>query len=105
MTDVRTGQAPDQLTRDEFHDRFVVRFYDPAFRVESDAITRLEDIAWGAYKEGRKSPITRPAGPGFADPAYDLSVEWRETSDKLKDAQKRWGDPATGSRVLLICGR
>jgi hypothetical protein len=38
MIDVRTGQAPEKLTRDEFHDRFVVRFYDPAFRVEGDAI-------------------------------------------------------------------
>jgi multimeric flavodoxin WrbA len=104
MTDVRTGQAPGKLGRDEFHDRFVVRFYDPAFRVEGDAIARLEDIAWGAYEEGRKSPVTKPAGPGFIDPSYDLSVEWRETSDKLKAAQQRWGERGTPSRVLLVCG-
>jgi multimeric flavodoxin WrbA len=31
-------------------------------------------------------------------------VEWRETSDRLKAAQARQKDPATPSRVLLVCG-
>jgi multimeric flavodoxin WrbA len=104
MTDVRKGQAPEKLTRAEFHDRFIVRFYDPAFAVESDAISRLEDIAWGAVEEGRKSPITRKAGPEFADPSYDLSVQWLDTRSRLQAAQKRWSDHATASRILIICG-
>ena len=104
MTDIRKGQAPAPLTREEFHRRFVVRFYDPAFKAEGDAIGRLEDIAWGAYKEGRKAPITQPAGAGFADPTYELSVEWKETRERLKAAQKRWSDAVAPSRVLLICG-
>ena len=33
-------------------------FVDPAFKVEGDALARVEDIAWDAYKEGRKSPVT-----------------------------------------------
>jgi multimeric flavodoxin WrbA len=104
MTDIRKGQAPAPLTREEFHRRFVVRFYDPAFSAERDAIGRLEEIAWGAYEEGRKAPVTQPAGPGFADPSYDLSVEWKETRERLKTAQERWSDAAAPSRVLLICG-
>ncbi|MDB5829881.1 MAG: NADPH-dependent reductase, partial [Variovorax sp.] len=36
--------------------------------------------------------------------SYDLSVEWRQARDKLVSAQKRWEDPATPSRVLLVCG-
>ena len=78
-------------------------FIDPAFAAESEAISRMEQIAWVAYKEGRKSPVTRKAGKAFADPDYDLSVEWLQTSAKLKKAQAAWGKSTTQSRVLLVC--
>ena len=104
MTKIRTGQAPRPLTRVEFQQRFRTRFYDPAFEVEHEAIARLEAIAWQALQEARKSPITRPAGRGFADPSYAVSVQWLETRKRLKAAQKRWADSATPSRVLLVCG-
>ena len=79
-------------------------FVDPAFKVEGEALARVEDIAWDAYKEGRKSPVTRKAGSAFADPDYDLSVEWLATRAKLKKAETAWHKSATTSRVLLICG-
>jgi multimeric flavodoxin WrbA len=104
MTDVRKGQAPPQLSRPAFRERFRQAFYDPAFRAADDAIDRLEAIAWEGYEQDRKAPLTSPAGPGFADPAYKLSVEWRATSERLKAAQARQEDPATRSRVLLVCG-
>lgn len=103
-TSLRTGQAPDPLDREQFHQRFMQDFQDPAYRGESDALARLEAIAYDAYKQGRKAPVTQKAGPGFADPDYDLSVEWRETRDKLIAAQARWGEASTPSRVLLVCG-
>lgn len=102
--DVRKGQAPQTLDRRSFGERYRSRFCDPAFDAERDAIQRLEEIAWQGYHEGRKSPVTRPAGPGFADPSYDTSVEWLETRDRLAAAQRTWEDPASPSRVLLICG-
>jgi hypothetical protein len=68
MTRIRTGQAPAPPTRAQFQERFQVRFHDPAFAGERDAIARLEAIAWEAHQEGRKAPVTRPAGPDFADP-------------------------------------
>ncbi|MES2948413.1 MAG: NAD(P)H-dependent oxidoreductase [Pseudomonadota bacterium] len=102
--DIRTGQAPAPLTREQFHQRFSVRFYDPAFAGERDAIAHLEDIAWLAMQEGRKAPITQPAGPGFADPTYAISVQWLDTHKRLRLAQARWKDGATPSRVLLVCG-
>jgi hypothetical protein len=71
---IRTGQAPAALTRAQFHDRFQVRFLDPALEGEREAIARLEAIAWGALREGRKAPVTRPAGRGFADPATPSRV-------------------------------
>ena len=104
MTTVRKGQAPAPLARKEFKLRFMQSFYDPAYEAEMDALLRLEKIAFEAYKEGRKAPRTEKAGAQFADPDYDLSIEWRATRDKLLAAQKRWGQKATRSRVLLVCG-
>jgi multimeric flavodoxin WrbA len=103
MVDIRKGQAPAPLSRPEFHERFMQSFFDPAFRAEDGAIARLEQIAWEAYDEGRKAPVTQKAGPGFADPDYDLSVEWRAARDRLLAAQQAWGEPQTPSRVLLVC--
>ena len=104
MTKPRKGQAPPQLTREEFANRFRRNFYDPAFEKESDALARLEAIAWDGYEKDRKAPRTAKAGPGFHDPGYELSVEWRATRDKLVAAEKRQKDSATTSRVLVICG-
>ena len=104
MTDVRKGQAPDTLARDEFRLRFVRAFDDPAYDAERDAIARLEAIAWDAYDEGRKAPRTHPAGAGYAVPGYALSDEWRATKERLERAQAAWADPATPSRVLVVCG-
>jgi multimeric flavodoxin WrbA len=104
MTDVRKGQAPPELSREQFGERFRQSFHDPTFAKEKDSIDRLEAIAWRAYHEGRKAPITIKAGQGFANPGYDLSVEWKETRDRLLQAEARQKDPGTISRVLLICG-
>ncbi|HMA06945.1 MAG TPA: flavodoxin family protein [Ramlibacter sp.] len=104
MTTIRKGQAPPPLGREAFRERFMQAFFDPAYRAEGEALDRLEAIAWDAYREGRKAPVTRKAGAGFADPEYELSVEWRQTRDQLIAAQQAWGQPETPSRVLLVCG-
>lgn len=104
MTQIRTGQAQSSLTRAQFHERYQLRFHDPAFAGEHEAIARLEEIAWEALQDGRKAPFTEPAGPGFADPSYQISVEWLDTRKRLRLAQTRWQDAATPSRVLLVCG-
>ena len=101
---IRKGQAPAPLVRAEFGARFRARFIDPAYRAEDTSLARLEEIAWQAYIEGRKAPLTQKAGPGYADPAYDLSIEWMATKQRLDAAQLHWADPQTPSRVLLICG-
>lgn len=104
MIKIRKGQAPATLTRAEFGERFRTRFYDPAFSDEHAAIGRLEDIAWAAFKEGRKAPITKPAGRGFADPTYQVSVQWLDTRQRLKAAQRQFANPKSPSRILIICG-
>ena len=103
-TRVRKGQAPPQLERGEFAIRFRDSFVDPAFRVEDDSIARLEAIAWDAYRDGRKSPLTRKAGPGYADPDYDLSIDWLEARERIDRAQEIWADPKTKTRALVVCG-
>lgn len=102
--DVRKGQAPPPHPRDEFRQRFLARFVDPAFRQEQEAISRLEQIAWDAFVQGRKAPFTHKAGPGFQDPDYELSDDWRAARDRLLAAQQRWSDPGTRSRLLVIAG-
>jgi len=104
MPEVRKGQAPPPLDRDAFRDRFHEAFVDPAFAVERDALARIETIAWHAYDEGRKSPLTHAAGPGFVDPDYKLSDEWRATRDRVMAAQARQRDAASPSRALIIIG-
>ena len=103
-TEIRKGQAPAPLERTEFAIRFRESFVDPAYRAEDEAIARLEAIAWEAYREGRKAPITRKAGAGHADPDYDLSVEWIETRERLERAQTVWADAKTKTRALVVCG-
>ena len=104
MIEIRKGQAPAPLGRAEFGARFRVAYFDPAYRAEDESIARLEEIAWVAYTEGRKAPFTQKAGPGYVDPDYDLSTEWLTTRQRIADAQQRWAQPASPSRVLLICG-
>lgn len=100
----RKGQAPATLSREAFGERFRERFFDPAFAAEKEALGRIEQLAWEAYDGGRKAPQTVKAGPDFADPGYELSVEWLETRRRLQAAQARWGEPKTRSRVLLVNG-
>jgi len=100
---VRKGQGAEQLSRVEFSKRFRERFYDPSFDSERVHIERLLEIAWKNYSEGRKAPRTSKAGPGFADPDYDLSDEWRDTQLAIRKAAAGQQKLNTVSRILLIC--
>ncbi|WP_394808159.1 flavodoxin family protein [Nitrosomonas sp.] len=102
--EIRKGQTSGRLDRAEFSVRFRATFIDPAFRSEDESIARLEEVAWQAYTDGRKAPFTQKAGPGYVDPDYELSIEWLSTKQRIEEAQQRWSEPSTPSRVLLICG-
>jgi len=104
MTTVRKGQAPARLEREEFHRKFIDQFFDPAFAAVADELAAVEEVAWQAYHGKRKAPRTVKAGPGFADPDYDLSIEWKEAHERLLAAEARQKDPATPSRILLVNG-
>jgi polyphosphate kinase 2 (PPK2 family) len=66
--DVRKGMPSVELSREEFEKRYRSRFADPAFEPLSRELDAITAAAWDAYSNSRKAPLTRKAGPGFADP-------------------------------------
>lgn len=104
MTKPRKGQFGEMLNREEFRQRFAGSFGHPAFGAVQDALAEVEEIAWDNYINTNKTSRTEKAGKEFADPDYDLSVEWKETRDRLLAAEAVQKNPATRSRILLICG-
>ena len=68
VPEVRKGQGDMQIPEAVFRERLRERFYDPAFERASAEIDKVIDIAWRVYSESHKSPRTRAAGEGFADP-------------------------------------
>lgn len=87
---VRKGQLDVGLSKAEFARRFQVNFFDPRFARTPDALETLTEIAWRNYQDDRKAPRTVAAGRRFADPAYELSVEWlaaRRLSPALRHAR------------------
>ena len=102
--EVRKGMPDVQLGKEEFSRRMRDRFQDPAFASLAPEIEKIIDAAWSGYHESRKSPRTHPAGPGYADPGYELSDEWREASRRIQDAERRQKDPNARARILLING-
>ena len=102
--DIRKGAPPTKLDRAAFEQRMRRRFADPAFDPLEGEITKIIGAAWDGYSHSRKSPRTEKAGPEFADPDYDLAVEWLMARRAIEDAQRRHDDPAMQKRILLING-
>jgi len=98
----RKGMPSVQLTAAEFKRRFLSQFVDPAFAPLAGELDAVADAAWSGYSEYRKSPNTRPAGPGYHDPKYELSVDWIAARAAVEEAQKRHDAKRGLSRVLLI---
>ncbi len=101
---VRTGMPSVALDKAEFARRVRRRFYDPAFKSVEQEIERIIEVAWDGYNDSRKSPRTKPAGKGYADPSYELSVEWSEASRAIKRAERQQKSRSSKSRILLING-
>jgi multimeric flavodoxin WrbA len=101
---VRTFEPFVPLTREQFRERFYARFYDPAFETVSAELEKVFEKAWDGYVNSRKTPRVQPAGSEFADPAFPLPIEWLETRENIKTAERRQKDPASPSRILVISG-
>jgi multimeric flavodoxin WrbA len=101
---IRTGMPDVHITKQEFARRIRQRFYDPVFDKLGREIEKIIDQAWFVYDDYHKSPRVTPAGKGFADPKYQISVEWLETRRAIHAAERRQKDPKSPSRILLING-
>jgi len=102
--DVRTGMPSVQRSRAAFAARLRERFYDPAFDAVDRDIERIIETAWNAYEESRKSPRTRRAGRDFADPDYELSIEWLEARRQIRAAEREQKNRRAPSRILIVNG-
>jgi multimeric flavodoxin WrbA len=102
--DVRKGMPPVKLCREEFEGRYRRRFIDPVFKSLTRELDAIVEAAWDAYSHSRKSPITRKAGPGFADPDYEISVDWLAAREAILAAQRRHDDINEKPRILLVNG-
>jgi len=99
---VRKGQPDVSLTREEFERRWRAAYYDPAFDDDGEALAKLVAHAWDAYHAYRKSPRKRKAGRGFADPSFELPVEWLEARAAIVRAAKTQTAANSPSRILLV---
>jgi multimeric flavodoxin WrbA len=96
------GMPSVELSRDEFERRFRQRHADPLF--DDVDLGAVLDAAWRSYKDYHKAPRTRRAGPEFADPDYDLSVDWLAARDAIHAAAERHQDRSLPARVLVVNG-
>ena len=102
--DVRKGMPPVKLAREEFEKRYRGRYTDPVFKPLDRELSAIVEAAWDAYSNSRKSPVTRKAGPGFADPDYEIAVDWLAAREAILAAQRRHDDVGETPRILLING-
>ena len=99
----RKGMPSPQLSEGEFRQRYLEQFRDPGFEPLAAELKRITDVAWDAYAHSRKAPHTRKAGPEFADPDYDLSVDWLAAREAIHDAGRRHADKSRPAILLINC--
>ena len=102
LTRPRKSGQDDTLSKDIFLDRFNNNFSDPTFKDMQAEIKKLGEIAWDNYKNSRKAPVTQKAGSEYADPEYELSVDWLAAKAAIQAASENHKDPTGKNRILLI---
>lgn len=100
----RKGMPSPRLDQPTFRSRYLEQFRDPAFDPMREALDAIAGAAWDAYDNSRKSPQTMKAGEGFADPDYDLSVDWIAAKAAIEAAKTQNEDREGPCRFLLING-
>lgn len=100
----RKGMPSPRLDETEFKARFRSQFIDPNFDTLGAELERITDAAWDAYAHQRKAPRTVKAGPGYADPDYDLAQDWVAAKAAVERAQRDYETGDRPYRILLING-
>ncbi len=100
----REGMPSPRLDEAEFRRRFLGQYIDPGFDRLQPELDKVAAAAWDAYDNSRKAPRTVKAGPGYADPDYDLSVDWVAAKAAVDAAELRYRDPGGPHRILIVNG-
>jgi multimeric flavodoxin WrbA len=100
----RKGMPDAHIDRAAFVARFRAQFAGQSFDGLGAELDRVAEAAWQEYDAGNKSPRTRKAGPGYADPDFDLAVDWIAAKEAVEAAQARHEDPSRPSRILVVNG-
>jgi multimeric flavodoxin WrbA len=100
----RKGMPSPRLDEATFKRRFLARYIDPAFEGLGAELEAVAAAAWDAYAHQRKAPRTRSAGEGYADPDYELALDWLHAKAAVAAAQARHDDPDGPCRVLIVNG-
>jgi multimeric flavodoxin WrbA len=99
----RKGMPSPRLNEGEFRKRFLGQFEDPEFESLTTELDKIAQVAWQAYEQSRKAPRTRKAGNEFADPNYDLSIDWLTARGAIADAQRRHAERSNPAILLINC--
>jgi len=91
-----------ELDEAEFRRRYLQQFADPMFDELKEELDRISAVAWDGYSNSRKSPVTRKAGPGYADPDYELSVDWIAAKAAIDEAQRQYERADRPTRLLFV---
>ena len=100
----RKGMPEVRLDEAEFKRRFRSQYLDPAFGPLGAELDRIAQAAWEGYAASRKSPRTEKAGPGYADPDYDLAIDWIGAKRAIAQAQAEYEDPSQPPCILIVNG-
>lgn len=101
---IRKGMPSVHINKAEFAKRFLTRFYDPIFEPLKGELDKIIDAAWISYDDYHKSPRKRPAGPHYADPDFELPLEWLAARKAIHAAERQQKNRKSPSRILIING-
>ena len=100
----RKGMPSPRMDETEFKSRFLSQYIDPGFDPLRGELDRIAEAAWDAYENSRKAPLTQKAGPGYADPDYDLAEDWIAAKAAIDRARADYESGDRPQRVLLVNG-
>ena len=98
----RKGMPSPRMMKEEFKRRFLSQFQDQNFDRLSRELEGVAEAAWDAYSHSRKGPHTRKAGLGYADPDYELALDWINAVEVIRAAADAY--LTRPDRILLING-
>jgi multimeric flavodoxin WrbA len=98
----RKGMPDSTIDEATFRERFLAQFSDPAFAGAGDELDKIAGIAWDGYANSRKSPVTQKAGPDYADPDYELAIDWVTARLAIDQARAEHDDPDEPPCILIV---